>query len=80
MIMSFCKYSEGDVYMIPASDGIRCFCGCSSSLFTTIEDAIDHIRNHRKAGDIAPYDRVIDLLQHTTIEMVDGKAIYGTIG
>lgn len=81
--MSFCRFSEGEVYMYPAQDGIVC-CGCKLSeseptVFTSIDDAVEHLLKHCIAGHKAPYKEAIGMLRHTTIEMVDGKAVYGTV-
>ena len=79
--MSFCRFSEGDVYMIPTNKGIMC-CGCAlldeSPVFTRVEDAIAHLEEHRRAGHKAPYDEAIDMLRCTTIEMENGVAKYDT--
>ena len=83
--MSFCRLSEGDVYMIPDDRGITCLC-CNlfdvveSTIFTTIDDAVEHLLLHCLAGHKAPYKEAIDMLRCTTIKMVDGRAVYGTVG
>ena len=79
--MAFCRLSEGDIYMIPAKNGIECIgCElCDESIFTTIEDAIEHILLHAIVGHEATYEEIIDMLQHTTLKMIDGVAYYDTI-
>lgn len=83
--MSFCRFSEGDVYMIPTNDGIECVC-CDlfdvveSTVLTTIDDAVEHLLLHCLAGHKAPYKEAIDMLRGTTIKMVDGRAVYDTVG
>jgi nitrate reductase assembly molybdenum cofactor insertion protein NarJ len=67
--------------MVPAGEGIVCY-GCDlfetePTVFTTIDGAVEHLLKHCIAGHKAPYARTIDMLRNTTIEMVDGKAVYG---
>ncbi len=72
--MSYCRFSEGDVYMFSSiAEGIMC-CSCSlvpkvepdvlsrDPIFTTPQEAIRHLEQHKKAGDIVP-DRAIEVLK-----------------
>ena len=58
--MSYCRFSEGDVYMYPDSFGAIICCGCNllraitSSVFWTPEEALEHLEEHRKAGHTVP--------------------------
>ena len=76
--MAFARYGDDDFYMVPTEEGIRCYCR-PDALFITIPDAIDHVMWHCIRGNRADYIEIVDMLNHTTIEMVDGKAVYGVI-
>ena len=69
--------------MVPADEGIVCLCcdlfESGPTTFTSIDDAIEHLLKHCLNGDKAPYDEAIDMLRNTTMEMVDGKAVYGWV-
>ena len=81
--MSFCRFMEGDVYMVPAADGIVCLCcdlyESEPTVFVIIDAAIEHLLKHCIAGHKAPYDEAIAMLRNTTIEMVNRKAVYGWV-
>ena len=64
--MSYCRFSNGDVYMYPhVYGGIEC-CACclsgSSLTFFRRSEAIAHLQEHRKAGYIVP-DHAFDALR-----------------
>jgi hypothetical protein len=78
--MSFCRFSEGDVYLVPTEEGIVCY-GCAlyesePNVFTSIDGAVEHLLKHCVAGHKAPYTDVIERLRNTTMEMVNGKVVY----
>lgn len=79
--MSFCRFSEGEVYLVPTEEGIVCY-GCAlyesePNVFASVDDAIEHLLKHCVAGQKAPYDEAIGMLRNTTMKMVNGKAVYG---
>jgi len=64
--MSYCRWSEGDVYMFPSGNSIICMCcslgyvtererhNCEDVVLNTPQGALDHLQQHRDAGDIVP--------------------------
>ncbi len=60
--MSYCRFSDGDVYMYPHIDGYIecCFCslaqpdGYRLQHFHNHKDALGHLLEHRKAGHHVP--------------------------
>lgn len=71
--MSYCRMSEGDVYMYwSITGGIIC-CGCSfsrdaSPVFFSRSEAITHLELHIEKGDIVP-DRAIERLKKEIAEV-----------
>lgn len=63
--MSYCRFSEGDVYMYPSEEGIEC-CLCLLAppwlTLQTERDALAHLLAHRAAGHTVP-QHAIDRLQ-----------------
>jgi len=73
--MSYCRMSEGDVYMYPHVYGYIDCCGCSLSIesdakFYKRSDAIKHLELHIANGDIVP-DRAINRLKEEIKEFGD---------
>jgi hypothetical protein len=77
--MSYCRFSDGDVYMYPTNKGIEC-CACKltrrnanyglyeNKLFDTEEEALAHLKEHIKAGHRVP-EYAIEMLEK---EMKEG--------
>lgn len=75
--MSYCRFSEGDVYMLAIVDDERLWCyACSLASmvptvggseihdnipFNTPEDALAHLETHRDKGHIVPEHAFIRL-------------------
>jgi len=73
--MSYCRMSEGDVYMYPHIYGYIDCCGCrlsnqTDTIFYTRTDAIKHLELHIANGDIVPY-RAIKRLKEEIEEIGD---------
>ena len=61
--MSYCRWSEGNVYMFPSGNSIICMC-CSLMLgdgfdredviLNTVQEALEHLQQHRDAGHDVP--------------------------
>jgi hypothetical protein len=80
--MSYCRFSDGDVYMYPTNRGIEC-CACrlthknanyglyENKLFDTGEEALAHLKEHINAGHKVPKyatDRLKEEINETKIE------------
>jgi len=61
--MSYCRWSEGDVYMYEAERGIVCMCcslepsdnfGRVDVTLDTPQEALEHLEQHRDAGHVVP--------------------------
>ncbi len=75
--MSYCRFSEGDVYMYPHVDGgIRC-CGCllnepnddHDPHFDHPEHALEHLYAHERSGHKVPsraYNRLREEVEELT--------------
>lgn len=64
--MSYCRFSDGDVYLLPyVNGGILC-CACwlndrDNNIFYSRKEVIAHLDKHREAGFEVPeyaYDRL----------------------
>jgi len=73
--MSYCRFSEGDVYMYPSVDGTIVCQMCLiliedqrqgktwNSVFTSLEEAYEHLQEHLKRGHTVP-ERAFIRLRH----------------
>jgi hypothetical protein len=56
--MSYCRFSDADIYVFAASDGFQCY-GCPDDKYFSTPDApvmIHHMKQHRDAGlDVPDY-------------------------
>lgn len=56
--MSYCRFSDADIYVFPSDSGFEC-CGCPTGQSFTTQDApamIQHMKTHRDAGlDVPDY-------------------------
>lgn len=73
--MSYCRFSEGDVYMYSHIYGYIDCCGCSLAGKTTTKfnsrmDAINHLQLHIMNGDKVP-ERAIKRLEEEIKEVGD---------
>lgn len=63
--MSYCRFSEGDVYMYPSQEGIEC-CLCLLAppwlTLRTQRDGLKHLLEHIEAGHTVP-QHAIDRLE-----------------
>ena len=63
--MSYCRFSEGDVYMYPSEQGIAC-CLCLLAPqwlnLPSRQEALSHLLEHRQAAHTVP-QHAIDRLQ-----------------
>lgn len=65
--MSYCRFSEADVYVFPDVRGYLSCCGCwldkrGNSAYYSTDDMIAHLREHIAAGHHVP-DHVIPALE-----------------
>lgn len=66
--MSYCRLSEGDVYLYPTSDGLFCCHDCymagglGNTVLESHQEALDHLTAHRDRGDVVP-DRAFNRLR-----------------
>ena len=57
--MSYCRFIEAEIYLYPSKEGICC-CNCSlgghwnDKVFKTPQEALEHVKKHREAGDYVP--------------------------
>ena len=80
--MSYCRLSDGDVYMFPnMNEDITC-CACSlvgkSIDFPTEREALMHLMVHRKAGHTVPQyaiDRLLEEIGPLTDWEILGQAV-----
>jgi hypothetical protein len=66
--MSYCRFSEGDVYMYPHTSGVIQCCSCRLSQigtgwfaddnFKTHQDALAHLEAHIAAGHNVPQEAI----------------------
>lgn len=73
--MSYCRMSEGDVYMYHAITGGIVCCGCrfrekTGSVFFSRSEALSHLEFHMKNGDSVPA-RAIERLKNEIDEIGD---------
>lgn len=66
--MSYCRFSDGDVYMYGADGGIRC-CGCrlvdegaDDPGVLEPRDALAHLADHAAAGHVFPFEVAAEIL------------------
>lgn len=77
--MSYCRMSEGDVYMYPSVyGGIEC-CGCrlekcEHTVFFKRTDALKHLKEHRLQGHVVP-QHAFDRLERELTEYGDTGGI-----
>ena len=82
--MSYCRFSDGDVYMFNAGNGIICR-GCllteetehgyPNQIFETVWEAHDHLLAHRKAGHVVPDAAIHQLLKEVKQDMRKGLSV-----
>jgi len=71
--MSYCRFSDGDVYMYPSGKGIIECCACrlpggDFRLFSTKQDALDHLMWHKRAGHKVPQHAIDRLKREATYQ------------
>ena len=62
--MSYCRFSDGDVYMLPTIRGIECCCCClthedesgwhQTVILKSSKEALAHLKEHIYAGHKVP--------------------------
>jgi hypothetical protein len=74
--MSYCRFSDGDVYMYPSVEGVTC-CACrlqSSSetiYMETKEEALEHLILHQERGDSVPQYAFERLMEETIEKLIE---------
>lgn len=69
--MSYCREldDESDVYVFATTGGLQCYSGWRHDFFTPLrEKMIEHLLEHRKAGDKVPERALVSLRE----EVKDG--------
>lgn len=66
--MSYCRFSDGDVYLYPTTGGLIQCCSCrltpkdkgwhDNVNFYSPEDALKHLVDHKNAGHDVPDDAI----------------------